>query len=167
MSHVLKNMQAQENSSKCLAEGRFIEKWKDLAYTYGGVFVVDGEGLTQERIDLDQAECMRKILSNRKIRVPRFFSRFVLVIAYCASSFGEEATAYLLKKRNKIASHRRLYTVLFNTKKRKFVHIQAMQNDTILFYFDILDHLNREAISIIQEREKKRSNAQDKLDRQG
>src|SRR5437016_816284 len=78
-----------------LLEPIFAERWLGLTYTFSGIFVLDGTGLTPRRAAADFNPLYEATRAHRQRKFPRGVARFFLIPVYCAASFQKATWDYL------------------------------------------------------------------------
>ena len=118
-----------------LQEPSFAERWVGAKYTYSGVFILDGEGLTPERAHNDLLPLYETGRMHRVRKWPRGIARFILVPVYCARSFQKETFGFLYGYHRPARFGILMKPVLYNLEGNRVEAKDAPQNDTLMYYW--------------------------------
>jgi hypothetical protein len=127
--------------SKNLEEPIFLERWwLPPIYIFSGAFILDGTGVTPDKIANDLQLLYEAIRKNRGKKWPCLLAQFFLVPVYCAPSFQDE-TLYWLNMGSRSTARRKLQRlgiimkpVLYNTEKNVVEFREAVQNWNLNYY---------------------------------
>ena len=114
--------------------------WLPPIYIFSGAFVLDGTGLTPDRIADDLQPLYELTRENQVKKWPSIFAQFFLVPVYCATSFQDETLHWLnTGSRSSVKSRLQrlgilMKPVLYNAEKNALEFREAVQNWNLHYY---------------------------------
>ena len=122
-----------------LSEPIFEAKWIAMSYLCSGVFVLDGQELSGDRLYCDAIKMVSMTRRSRRVGIFRALGRCLVVPVYCSSGYREDIVDLCVRHEFRGFGWS-VHPLLYDVSKSQIVFREAVQNRTILFY-DYLDHL--------------------------
>ena len=122
-------------TSRIIKDPLVAERWVAGTYTYSGIFLLDGTGLTPAIVCNDLEMCYQSIRQQRVRRWPRGLARYILIPVYCAPLFKAETRSFLYGYDRPRRFGVLMKPILFNPEKNRVEVKDAVQNDTLMYYW--------------------------------
>ena len=81
-----------------LLEPIFAERWVAGTYVVSGIFFLEGDGVTPEKVWADVDSLYRETRAKKKAKWPRGVAGFYIIPIYCGAAFSTEILAWIRQR---------------------------------------------------------------------